>query len=67
MPLASIGYPSGNARKTRLILSRDLVTYPRDNHGPLAFALYGAPATEPWHGFDARRRVVSFIEKAFGP
>ena len=45
----------------------DLVTYPRDNHGPLAFALFGAPSTEPWHGFDARRRVVAFIEKAFGP
>jgi dipeptidyl aminopeptidase/acylaminoacyl peptidase len=45
----------------------DLVTYPRDDHGPLAFALFGAPVTEPWHGFDARRRVVTFIEKAFGP
>jgi dipeptidyl aminopeptidase/acylaminoacyl peptidase len=45
----------------------DLVTYPRDNHGPLASALYGAPVLEPWHGFDARRRVVAFIEKAFGP
>ena len=45
----------------------DLVTYPRDNHGPLAFALFGAPTTEPWHGFDARRRVVAFIEKAFAP
>jgi dipeptidyl aminopeptidase/acylaminoacyl peptidase len=45
----------------------DLVTYPRDNHGPLASALYGAPAAEPWHGLDARRRVVAFIEKAFGP
>jgi acetyl esterase/lipase len=47
-------------------VSVDLVTYPRDNHGPLAFALFGAPTAEPWHGFDARRRVVSFIEKAFG-
>ena len=45
----------------------DLVTYPRDNHGPLGFALFGAPTTEPWHGFDARRRIVTFIEKAFGP
>ena len=43
----------------------ELVTYPRDNHSPLAQALYGAPVVEPWHGFDARRRVVDFIEKAF--
>lgn len=43
----------------------ELVTYPRDNHGPLAFALYGYPVPEPWHGFDARRRVVEFIQKAF--
>lgn len=43
----------------------DLITYPRDNHGPLAMALYGYPVPEPWHGFDARRRIISFIEKAF--
>ncbi len=43
----------------------ELVTYPRDNHGPLARALYGAPVPEPWHGYDARRRVVDFIQKAF--
>jgi dipeptidyl aminopeptidase/acylaminoacyl peptidase len=43
----------------------ELVTYPRDDHGPLARALYGAPVPEPWHGFDARRRVVEFIETAF--
>ena len=43
----------------------ELVTYPRDNHGPLARALYGAPVPEPWHGYDARRRVVDFIEKNF--
>lgn len=43
----------------------ELVTYPRDDHGPLARAFYGAPTPEPWHGFDARRRVVEFIEKAF--
>jgi dipeptidyl aminopeptidase/acylaminoacyl peptidase len=44
----------------------ELVTYPRDNHGPLAFALYGYPVPEPWHGYDARRRVIDFIDKAFG-
>ena len=43
----------------------DLVTYPRDNHGPLARAIYGYPVPEPWHGFDARRRIVAFIQKAF--
>jgi dipeptidyl aminopeptidase/acylaminoacyl peptidase len=43
----------------------DLVTYPRDNHGPLAMAIYGYPVAEPWHGFDARRRIVAFIQKAF--
>jgi dipeptidyl aminopeptidase/acylaminoacyl peptidase len=40
---------------------------PARQSGPLAFALFGAPSTEPWHGFDARHRVVAFIEKAFGP
>ena len=43
----------------------DLVTYPRDNHGPLAMAIYGHPVPEPWHGFDARRRIIAFIQKAF--
>lgn len=43
----------------------DLVTYPRDNHVPLANALYGNPTPEPWHGFDARQRVVAFFQKAF--
>ncbi|HTW45391.1 MAG TPA: S9 family peptidase [Acidobacteriaceae bacterium] len=43
----------------------ELVTYPRDNHGPLARAIFGEPVTEPWHGFDARRRIVAFIQKAF--
>jgi dipeptidyl aminopeptidase/acylaminoacyl peptidase len=43
----------------------DLVTYPRDDHGPLAMAIYGYPVPEPWHGFDARRRIVAFVQKAF--
>jgi dipeptidyl aminopeptidase/acylaminoacyl peptidase len=43
----------------------DLVTYPRDNHGPLAQAIFGYPVPEPWHGFDARRRIVAFIQKSF--
>jgi dipeptidyl aminopeptidase/acylaminoacyl peptidase len=43
----------------------ELVTYPRDNHGPLAGAIFGSPSLEPWHGFDARQRMVEFIDKAF--
>lgn len=44
----------------------ELVTYPRDNHGPLAGAIFGRPVPEPWHGYDARQRIVEFIGKAFG-
>jgi dipeptidyl aminopeptidase/acylaminoacyl peptidase len=44
----------------------ELITYPRENHGPLAQGISGAPAKEPWHGFDARQRMVQFIQKAFG-
>ena len=69
---ADVTDPLGQAQEMYRALRQnrvpvDLVTYPRDDHGPLAFALFGAPVTEPWHGFDARRRVVTFIEKAFGP
>ncbi len=42
-----------------------LLQYPRDNHGPLGSNMYGFPSTEPWHGFDARRRLVLFIKTAF--
>jgi dipeptidyl aminopeptidase/acylaminoacyl peptidase len=42
-----------------------LLQYPRDNHGPLASNMYGFPSTEPWHGFDARRRLIQFIKAAF--
>ncbi|MGD0893657.1 MAG: prolyl oligopeptidase family serine peptidase [Terracidiphilus sp.] len=44
----------------------ELVTYPRENHGPLGGGIFGRPSTEPWHGFDARQRMVEFIEKGFG-
>jgi dipeptidyl aminopeptidase/acylaminoacyl peptidase len=43
----------------------DLVTYPRDGHGVLAKAMNGLPSNEPWHGFDARRRVEAFLSRAF--
>lgn len=44
----------------------ELIEYPRDNHGPLAGNMFGMPNPEPWHGFDARQRVVEFIQKNFG-
>ncbi len=43
----------------------DLVTYPREDHGPLARGIFGYPSPEPWHGFDARQRIVQFLQKAF--
>ena len=45
----------------------EMVQYPRDNHGPLAIGLLGRPSMEPWHGFDARQRMVQFLEKALAP
>jgi dipeptidyl aminopeptidase/acylaminoacyl peptidase len=45
----------------------ELVTYPREDHGPLALGMLGHPSPEPWHGFDARQRIVQFIEAAFSP
>ncbi len=43
-----------------------LVTYPRDNHGPLSRNISGGPSPEPWHGFDARQRIAQLFQKAFG-
>jgi dipeptidyl aminopeptidase/acylaminoacyl peptidase len=43
----------------------ELVTYPREDHGPLVTGLLGHPSPEPWHGFDARQRIIQFIEAAF--
>jgi dipeptidyl aminopeptidase/acylaminoacyl peptidase len=44
----------------------ELVTYPREDHGPLAIGIFGRPVAEPWHGFDGRQRIVEFLDKAFG-
>ncbi len=44
----------------------EMVQYPREDHGPLATGIFGAPSTEPWHGFDGRQRIVTFVKKAFG-
>jgi len=41
----------------------ELVTYPREDHGPLARGIFGYPSPEPWHGFDGRKRIVEFLEK----
>jgi dipeptidyl aminopeptidase/acylaminoacyl peptidase len=43
----------------------ELVQYPREDHRPLSAAMRGAPSQEPWHGFDMRQRIVSFISAAF--
>ena len=44
----------------------EMVQYPRDNHGPLSAAIAGNPVPEKWHGYDARQRIVRFIETEFG-
>jgi dipeptidyl aminopeptidase/acylaminoacyl peptidase len=44
----------------------EMVTYPREDHGPLARGIFGYPVPEPWHGFDGRRHIVSFLQKGFG-
>jgi dipeptidyl aminopeptidase/acylaminoacyl peptidase len=44
----------------------ELVTYPREDHGPLARGIFGYPVSEPWHGFDGRQRIVQFLQKGFG-
>ncbi len=44
----------------------ELVTYPREDHGPLGGGIFGRPSPEPWHGFDGRQRIIEFIEKGFG-
>lgn len=43
-----------------------MVEYPREDHGPLAGGIFGMPSPEPWHGFDGRQRIVTFIQKGFG-
>jgi dipeptidyl aminopeptidase/acylaminoacyl peptidase len=44
----------------------EMVTYPREDHGPLANGIFGNPVPEPWHGFDARKHIVEFLQKGFG-
>jgi len=44
----------------------EMVSYPREDHGPLARGIFGYPVSEPWHGFDGRQRIVEFLQKGFG-
>ena len=44
-----------------------LITFPRDNHGPLARAIFGYPSPEPWHGYQARQHIIQFLQQALGP
>jgi dipeptidyl aminopeptidase/acylaminoacyl peptidase len=44
----------------------ELVSYPREDHGPLAGGIFGRPSSEPWHGYDGRQRIIEFLNKAFG-
>jgi len=44
----------------------EMVSYPREDHGPLARGIFGYPVPEPWHGFDGRKHIVEFLQKGFG-
>jgi dipeptidyl aminopeptidase/acylaminoacyl peptidase len=44
----------------------EMVSYPREDHGPLARGIFGYPVPEPWHGFDGRQHIVEFLQKGFG-
>jgi len=62
--------PPGQSREMYRALRQngvdvELVEYPREDHYPLYHAIYGLPSSEPWHGFDARDRMVAFIKAAF--
>ncbi len=43
----------------------EMVSYPREDHGALEGGIEGQPSAEPWHGFDARQRIVAFIAARF--
>jgi dipeptidyl aminopeptidase/acylaminoacyl peptidase len=63
--------PQGQAEEMYRALRQEgvpveLVTYPREDHGPLAGGIFGRPQPEPWHGYDGRQRIVEFLDKALG-
>jgi len=39
----------------------EMMVYPREGHRTLSRGMQGFPTQEPWHGFDARQRIVKFI------
>ncbi len=62
--------PSGQSEEMYRALRQagvtvELVEYPRENHPGLGLGMLGYPSREPWHGFDARKRIVDFISKQF--
>lgn len=44
-----------------------LVTFPRDNHGPLALSIFGFAGLshEPWHGYEAREQILAWYKDHF--
>jgi dipeptidyl aminopeptidase/acylaminoacyl peptidase len=42
----------------------ELVQYPRDGHPQLSKAMHGLPTQEPWHGYDVRQRIMTFVKDA---
>jgi dipeptidyl aminopeptidase/acylaminoacyl peptidase len=68
---ADVTDPVGQAEEMYRALRQEgvpveLVTYPREDHVPLARGIFGYPVAEPWHGFDGRQRIVEFLQKGFG-
>jgi dipeptidyl aminopeptidase/acylaminoacyl peptidase len=67
---ADLSDPAGQSQEMYRALRQvgapvELVMYPREGHGTLAGGFYGRPSREPWHGFDARRRMLEMFRKAF--
>jgi dipeptidyl aminopeptidase/acylaminoacyl peptidase len=61
--------PLGQSREMYRALRQEgvhveLVQYPRDGHPQLSRALHGVPTQEPWHGYDVRQRIVTFMREA---
>lgn len=42
-----------------------LVTFPGDDHGPLAEAIFGAPSHDPWHGYEGRTQILDWYHQWF--
>ena len=40
-----------------------MMLFPREDHGPLARGIFGYPSPEPWHGWQARQRIVQFLQQ----